>query len=84
MKYYKQLLSNGETAEITYDQALDYVLSQYKDNDMSRDMLTIPNRIMLRYSNILTEDDNGLVLMAGLYNQLPLNAHYDEAGNRLD
>lgn len=74
---------------ITREQALDTLLGTWKDNDMTRDMLTIPNRIQCMYSviSVRVEDDkepwNSRVLMAGLWNMLPMWVEYDEDGNRI-
>ena len=80
MKYFK--IQDGEKQEISYDKALDILLRSYRDNDMTRDMLTIPNRIQCLFSTIEVTSDNGMILMAGLYNMLP-DYSYDDAGNRL-
>ena len=72
---------------ITYDDALNTLLGSYKNNDMTRDMLTLPNRIKCRFTEIGVEkvEDNGRVIssMPGLYNLLPMDAEYDEDGNRI-
>lgn len=87
MKYYKR--TNGVNTlkvEITHEEALRTLLSTYRDNDMTRDMLTIPNNILCRYSTVYVEDDSSgmtMVLMSGLFNQLPMNTDYDEDGNRI-
>lgn len=71
MKYVKRSLENGDEKEITYEDALDVLLGTFKDNEMTRSMLTIPNRIYCRYSEIDVYDGSGLVPMAGLYNLVP-------------
>ena len=89
LKYYR-CTYDGESfakTEITFEKALEIVLGTYKDNDMTRDMLTIPNRIRCRFSEISVEDctdeHNHKVLMAGMYNALPIDTYYDEDGNRI-
>lgn len=88
LKYYRKGKESGQKEEITYQKALDIVLSSYRDNDMSRDMLTLPNRIMCRYSEVIVEDDQGngniRVLMAGLCNMLPDDVEYNDDGMRLE
>ena len=86
LKYFKQYHGLAERNEVDYDEALVTLLATYKDNDMTRDMLTIPNNIMGRFSNVFVEDHSGkmpMVLMAGLWNDLPMDAQYDDEGNRL-
>ena len=88
LKYYRKGKETDQKEEITYQKALDIVLSSFRDNDMSRDMLTLPNRIICRYSEVTVEDDKGngniSVLMAGLYNMLPDAVEYDDDGMRLE
>ena len=82
MKYFRQYYNDTEKKEIGYEEALNLVLGSYKDNDMTRDMLTIPNRINLMFGSTLTvENDDGMVLAAGLYNQIPNEFGYDDEGN---
>ena len=87
MKYF--LVRDRSKKEITYEQALDRMLGAYKDSDMTRDMLTIPNRIWLGngYSYISVEQETeygqNLVLMAGLWNDLPDGVAYDDDCNRI-
>lgn len=87
LKYFKRYHTDDGRKEITYEQALDTLLTTYRDNDMTRDMLTIPNNIICRFSTVYVEDhpENGMVmvLMAGLQNNLPMGAEYDEEGNRI-
>ena len=45
LKYFKRYHTGGKADEITYEQALNTLLNDYRDNDMTRDMLTIPNNI---------------------------------------
>ena len=80
MKYYR--IANGSKDEITKDEALRIVLGSYRDNDMSRDMLTVPNLIHCRFSDIEVREGD-MVLMAGLCNMLPDDVSYDDDGNRI-
>ena len=72
--------------DIAYEEALDIALGTWKDNDMTRDMLMIPNNIQLKtgsYISITGETKYGrLALMAGLWNRLPDGVVYDDEGNR--
>lgn len=87
LKYYKRYHTGGERLEISYEQALNTLLNSYKDNDMTRDMLTIPNNIMCQFSWVYVEEvtDTGMtmVLMSWLQNELPMGVEYDEEGNRI-
>ena len=87
LKYFRQDKLDHSRNEITYEEALHIMLGTWKDNDMTRDMLTIPNRIQCMFSQIDVEDHLGghniMVLMAGMYNMLPMNIDYDEDGNHL-
>lgn len=81
MKYYRTLKGEQGREEITHDKALNILLGCYRDNDMTRDMLTIPNHIDTTYSIIDVVSDDGMAAMAGLWNLLPDFA-YDDNGNR--
>lgn len=75
--------------ELDYDKALDLMLGCYRDNDMTRDMLTIPNHIKLMgdcYIEVseVKDEDTEMVLMAGLVNMLPMGVAYDDDGNRVE
>ena len=87
LKYYKRYRTGEGRREISYEEALDTLLTTYKDNDMTRDMLMIANNIVCVFSTVYVEevwdDDRILVLMPGLQNMLPLDAEYDDEGNRL-
>ena len=86
MKYYKHYHESPrrEPVEVAYSDALRSVLGTYRDNDMSRDMLTIVNRIQCRFCDVLVKDEHKpeLTLMPGYYNTLPMQYRYDEDGNR--
>lgn len=87
LKYFKKMHDESERKEITYEEALHTMLGTWNDNDMTRDMLSIPNTIQCMFSRIDVEDwtDSGdhIVLMAGLYNLLPSGIEYDDNGNRV-
>lgn len=89
LKYFKKMHDESEKKEITYDEALRVILGTWKDNDMTRDMLTTANKIHCMYSDIYVEewrsenDNNPMVLMAGLCNIIPMGIEYDEDGNRM-
>lgn len=86
--YFKQMNQTGRRVQVTYDEAYNSLLGTYRDNDMTRDMLTIPNNIICRYSMIYVEDHSNpnmpMVLMSGLFNQLPMEYEYDDDGNRIN
>ena len=84
MKYCRISKSDEPTIEIDYEKALSIVLGTYKDCDITRDMLTIANNIDCRYSVIHIEDDEGMALMAGLYNFTPNGIVYDDEGKRIN
>lgn len=89
LRYYK--VRRGEKMNwrepISYEEALNIMLGSWKDNDMTRDMLILPNRIQCMYSEIgveeVTEDGHVFCSMPGLYNLLPSDIEYDEDGNRV-
>ena len=86
LRYYKKMKYNGRLREVSYKEALNSVLGTFRDNDMSRDMLTIPNSIDCRYAWIYVKDystNPPKVLMAGLWNQLPAFVEYDDDGNHI-
>lgn len=86
MVYERKMVDSDEWERIPYDEALKTVLGTFRDNDMTRDMLTIPNMIQCQYSTIQVKEPvkgNFKVLMAGLVNQVPMDTEYDEDGNRI-
>ena len=86
LKYYRVSYADGTTQEITREKALKIVLGTFKDTDITRDMLTIPNRIKCCYSEIVVKEEDGSrtkVLMAGLFNMTPADYEYDDDGNRI-
>lgn len=84
MRYFKQYFGKTERKEITYDEALFTLLGSWKDCDLTRDLLTIPNRIQCGFSYVEVEDDKGNSVVDGVYNMLPMNVYYDDNGQRLD
>lgn len=86
LKYFKRYYDKEERKEITYDEALDTLLTTYRDNDMTRDMLSTVNNIQCRFSTVYVEDHSTkipMVLMSGLWNMLPDGIEYDDNGNRI-
>lgn len=86
MKYFRCDYISGEQQEISYDRALDILLTTWKDTEMTRDMLTIPNNIQCRYSYVVVKDDSTQIpkcAMPGLINLVPMGAEYDENGKRI-
>ena len=87
LRYYKKFKGDDTPrVEISYDKALNTLLGTYRDNDMTRDMLTIPNNIECRYSWVYVEEEikhRTMVLMSGLVNMLPEDIEYGEDGNHI-
>lgn len=86
MKYFRYDYVTGEREEIDFHKAHDILLTTYRDNEMTLDMLTIPNRIECRFSRVDVEDHTTSipkVPVPGLYNLLPMDAEYDDNGNRI-
>ena len=72
--YKKRFYDSDQWEEITYEKALDTVLTTYKDNEEVRSMLTIGNYIPCRFSEIrVYEVRDGLLMtsMAGLQCLIP-------------
>ena len=84
MRYFRVSKDHSFSEEITYDDALWVLLGTYGDNDTTRDMLTIPNRIPCKYSVIDVISDDGMCLMAGLQMMLPDGIEYGSDGNRTE
>lgn len=84
MKYFR--VFDGDKREISYLQALRIVTGRFRDCQMVRDMLTIPNRIPGIASYVLVVDENkpNMVPMAGLECLVPHGYEYDEKGDRID
>ena len=86
LRYYKKYNGENEWVEVSREKALDSLLTTYRDNDMTRDMLTIPNRIEYRFGTIEVKEhkENGsvVVLAPGLCNMLPIYVEYTETGKR--
>lgn len=79
LRYYKRFKGEETEQEITREDALRTLLGTYRDNDMTRDMLTVQNYIEIRFSFIRVDDpENPLKPMPGLWNILPDDAVYDE------
>ena len=86
LKYFKRYHGEEERKEISYNEALDTLLTTWKDTQMTRDMLSIPNNIHCRFSTVYVEDHSSampMVLMSGLLNMLPDGVEYDDNGNRI-
>lgn len=78
MKYFKRVKGEDEWKEVNYDTALWTLLTTYKDNDMTRAMLTVGNLIPCTWSEIRVCNDDGLTAMAGLSNLLPDDFHEED------
>ena len=83
----KKYHGKNEWKDITYEEAYDTLLTTFKDSDMTRDMLTIVNRIECRFSTVevrdVREDGSVKTLIAGLHNLFPMDAEYDDNCNRV-
>ena len=78
LRYYKRFKDGEAEHEITRDEALKILLGTYRDNDMTRDMLTVQNYIETRWSFIRVDDpESELKPMPGLWNLLPDGVEYD-------
>ena len=84
LKYLKQYKGEDNWEEIDFDTALATVLNTFRDCDMVRDMLTIPNWIPCRFSTIRIVKDGTIASMPGLSCMVPPDSEYDESGNRLN
>ena len=87
MQYFRYDYVTGQRKKIDYARALEILLSTYKDNDMTRDMLTIPNSIECRFSRVDVEEPSqygfNMVSVPGMRNLLPSDAQYDDNGKRI-
>ena len=86
LRYFKVWKEDGRTEEVSKEQALDALLTVYKDNDMTRDFLTVVNRIHGVYWDMEVKEDHGstsVVLIPGLWNMIPVGARYDDNGMRI-
>ena len=85
LKYKKEYLISGQQSQnLSFGEALSLVLEVYKDCDMTRDMLTIPNRIRLTsYSNLVVYSDEEANIAPEILNALPFEYSYDDDGKRL-
>lgn len=52
MVYRKRYADSDEWNDVTYEQALSTLLTTYKDNDITREMLTVEGIIPCRFSDI--------------------------------
>lgn len=71
--------------EVSKERAEEDVLCVYKDNDMTRDMMSIPNHILLgSMEMIIAESEQDIQrLEDATWNVLPDDAFYDDNGNRV-
>ena len=89
LKYYRiphdtrfPAAEDGE--EVTYDEALKVLLTVWRDCDMTRDFLTIPNVIPCRFSTIHVVDTDSTMMPApGATYLVPAGAEYDDTGKRI-
>lgn len=83
---FEKVRPSGERVTITREEALEDVLSVYKDDDMTRDMLLIPNHILTPMYSIdvvmIDPDGRRVTSQPGAVNLLP-PFQYDDDGNRI-
>ncbi len=82
MKYIRIDKLTGKREEITYEKALSILLGCYRDNDMTRDWLTVLNYIPCNYSDVEVVGDNGEQLFRPIQT-VTIGYQYDENGNRI-
>ena len=58
LRYFKKYIDSDEKKEITYEEALKTLLTTYKDNDITRDMLTELDEIPCRLSTVFVEKES--------------------------
>ena len=68
MIYKKRYYLEDDWNEVSYEEALNTVLTIYKDNELTRSMLTIGNYIPCRYAEIrvFTDGENGKMRMTSM------------------
>ena len=72
--YEKRWRGQKDWKEVSYDEALNTLLGSYKDNEITREMLTIPNFIPCGFSEIAVSEETEygrMVSMPGLACLLP-------------
>jgi len=89
LRYFKKYYENGRKVEMSHDEALRYLLDNFLDNDMTRDLLKVVNRIPMRYAEMLVDDykeDGSVVSLEGevACMMLPEGAVYDDDRRRIN
>ena len=92
LKYYKKKVSVfldpfascSDPIEIDYSEALSILYTTFDKTDMSRDLLSIPNRIKCKEYELIVVDTVDrcfeTVVRPGLWNLTPPGRYYDEKG----
>ena len=86
LRYFMRWKEDGQETEVSKEEALEALLTIYKDTDVTRDMLTLPNRIQGVYWDMVVKrecDGTFMVLIPGLWNQTPVGVRYDDNGMRI-
>jgi len=87
LKYFRKRHDEAEYTEVSYEEALHSLLTTFKDNDITRDWLTVANYLPYRFGVISVHECYGngyeMTLMAGLSHMSPMGAEYDDNGNRI-
>lgn len=56
LKFLRQRIGEMDYTEVSYDEALKSLLTTYKDNDITRDMLDTTGSIPYRFGEILVTE----------------------------
>ena len=68
LRYFSMMHFDNEVKELTAEEAMDYLMSTYKKNEVKRLFKeSISFRLITPYREIWTKDDQGRVPMAGFY-----------------
>lgn len=88
LAFRKQYRGEDTWKYVSRDEAYNTLLTTWKDSDMTRDMLTLVNRIECRRSTVEVVDigEDGIVktVAPGLFNLLPFDAEYGIDCNRIN
>ena len=57
LRFFKQFYGEDAVKEVTYEKALDTLLTTYKDNDLTREWLTQPGKIECTFSVITVTEE---------------------------
>lgn len=57
MRFLKQYVGHEEATEVAYEDALRSLLTTYKDNEITRDMLAVPGEIPYKFGTIFVKEE---------------------------